>query len=161
ILMALDWLDGKLARWLRQASVFGARLDSFADVAFYGCMLLALVALRWDVIQREAVWIGLAVGSYAASVVMSLGKFGRVPNYHTWLAKTGWLFMLIAMVAVFMDWPAWPLRIAMTWVAGTNLEAIVITIVLPHPRVNVPSVFHVLQNRSQAAHVEVDTAKVG
>ena len=29
-----DWIDGKLARWLNQQSVFGARLDSFSDSVF-------------------------------------------------------------------------------------------------------------------------------
>jgi phosphatidylglycerophosphate synthase len=161
VLFGLDWLDGKLATWLRQSSVFGAWLDSFADATFYGCVLLALVVLRWDVIEQEAVWIGLAIGSYAASVVLGLCKFRRVPNYHTRLAKTASLLMLIAVTAVFADWSVWLLRIAMTGVVGANLEGMVISIVLPAARVDVPSVFHVLQNRCQPSHVVHDSAKVG
>jgi cardiolipin synthase (CMP-forming) len=141
-LLLVDWVDGKLARWLKQQTVLGARLDSVADAVLYGCVLLALLILRRDFILREAVWVGLAVGSYAVSVAACLVKFRRLPSYHTRLAKVSWLLTSLAVVSVFADWSPWPLRVAMVAVLLTNLEATAVTFVLPQWRVNVPSVFH-------------------
>src|SRR5207302_41399 len=106
-----------------QQTVRGARLDSVADVTLYGCLLLALMVLRWDEIAGEAVWLGLAVGSYALSTAAGLIKFRRVPSYHTRLAKVSWLFMVVAVIAVFAELSPWPLRVAMVAVLVTNLEA--------------------------------------
>ena len=39
ILLLTDWLDGKIARWLKQETLFGTRLDSLADVTFYSCAI--------------------------------------------------------------------------------------------------------------------------
>jgi CDP-diacylglycerol--glycerol-3-phosphate 3-phosphatidyltransferase len=141
-LFLMDWLDGKLAVWLKQQTVFGARLDSVADVVLYGCVLVALLVLRRDFILREAVWVGVAVGSYPVSVAACLVKFRRLPSYHTRLAKVSWFLTLGAVLAIFGDWSPWPLRVAMTAVLLTNLEATAITFVLPGWRVNVPSLFH-------------------
>ena len=142
VLSLTDWLDGKLAKLLRQETEFGARLDTVADVTFYACMLLAVLALRGDLVRQEAVWIALAVSSYVVSVAAGLIKYRRLPSYHTRLAKTSWLLMFIAVVAIFAGWSVWAVRVAALGVLVTNLEATLITVLLPEWRANVPSVFH-------------------
>jgi cardiolipin synthase (CMP-forming) len=137
-----DWLDGKLAVLLRQQTEFGARLDTVADVTFYAGTLLALAALRADLVRQEGVWIGLAVGSYAVSVAAALAKYRRAPSYHTRMAKTSWLLAFVAVVAVFAGWSVWAVRLALLGVFLTNVEATLITLRLPEWRANVPSVFH-------------------
>jgi CDP-diacylglycerol--glycerol-3-phosphate 3-phosphatidyltransferase len=144
-LFLVDWLDGKLAVWLKQQTVFGARLDSVADATLYGCTLVALLVLQGAFVLREAVWVALAVGSYPVSVGACLVKFRRLPSYHTRLAKVSWFLTLVAVLAIFGDWSPWPLRAAMVAVLITNLEATAITLVLPTWRVNVPSLFHALR----------------
>jgi phosphatidylglycerophosphate synthase len=142
VLSLTDWLDGKLAKLLRQETEFGARLDTVADVTFYACVLLAVVALRGDLLYQEAVWIGLAVSSYVVSLAAGLIKYRRVPSYHTRLAKTSWLLVFVAVVAAVAGWSAWVVRVAALGVLVTNLEATLITVLLPEWRANVPSVFH-------------------
>jgi cardiolipin synthase (CMP-forming) len=142
VLSLTDWLDGKLAKVLRQETEFGARLDTVAAVTFYACVLAAVVALRGDLFRREAVWIGLAVSSYAVSLAASLVKYRRVPSYHTRLAKTSWLLVFVAVVAAFAGWTVWTVRVAALGVLVTNLESMLITALLPGWRANVPSVFH-------------------
>jgi CDP-diacylglycerol--glycerol-3-phosphate 3-phosphatidyltransferase len=137
-----DWLDGKLAKLLQQQTELGARLDSLADVTFYACMLGALAVLHGELLQQEAIWIGLAMGSYGISVAAGLIKFRRVPSYHNRLAKFAWLLMLLAVISIFADGPLWVVRVAMLAVVATNLEAVLITLALPTWRPNVPSVFH-------------------
>jgi CDP-diacylglycerol--glycerol-3-phosphate 3-phosphatidyltransferase len=144
-LFLTDWLDGKLTILLKQRTKYGPWLDSVADLTFYAGVLLSLLVLFGDLLWREAVWIGLAVLSYAVSVVSGLIKYRRLPSYHTRLAKTSWLLMLVAVVAVFSDWSVWAVRVAMLGVLVTNLEATLITILLPVWRSNVPSVFHAIR----------------
>ena len=55
--------------------------------------------------------------------------------------------MAIAAIFLIEAQAAWPLRVA--FVAGTltNLEALLITCVLPTWQANVPSLYHALQRR--------------
>ena len=45
LLAVSDWIDGKLAILLNQRSVFGARLDSWADAALYAALLVGAVMM--------------------------------------------------------------------------------------------------------------------
>jgi CDP-diacylglycerol--glycerol-3-phosphate 3-phosphatidyltransferase len=138
-LVLTDWLDGKLAARLDQQTTLGAKLDSVADATFYACLLLAMMWLEWGLMVDEAIWIGLAVLSYVLSFLASLAKFRRMPSYHTRMAKTSWLLIAAAIVAILVGWSTWPLRVAMAGVIVTNLEATAITLVLGEWHVNVLS----------------------
>lgn len=140
-LVMTDWVDGKLAIWLNQRSVWGARLDSWADAALYCALLIGGLWLRWRELVSESGWIVPAVGSYAVSTAAGYWKFGRWPSYHTRAAKTSWLLITIGAVAALADWSPWPLRIALAAVTLTNLEAIWITSVLPRWHADVSSIF--------------------
>ena len=83
-----DVLDGWAARRSGTASEFGARLDSVADLVFYGVMLLRLFPRLWaDMPRPVQLWIGgivaLRLGVYALAAV----KFRRFASLHTWLNK--------------------------------------------------------------------------
>jgi CDP-diacylglycerol--glycerol-3-phosphate 3-phosphatidyltransferase len=141
-----DWVDGKLAILLKQRTTFGARLDSAADVALYAALLFGSCWLKWELIRQEAVWLIVAVASYVLSCLIGLIKFRRVPSYHTRAAKTGWLLIGVAAVSVFANWSIWPLRITMIAVTLTNVEAMLITFVLPEWEANVTSLYHAVRN---------------
>ena len=154
ILLLTDWLDGKVARLLKQETLFGSRLDSFSDSAFYGCVLLALLVIRAEIMQRESIWLALALSSYVLSVATGWIKFKRVPSYHTRLAKTSWLLVGIGVVSVFAGWTIWLFRLALGTVFLTNLEAMAITLVLPEWRVNVSWLFQALRERRESNLVQ-------
>ena len=141
-----DWIDGRLARWLNQRSDFGARLDSFADSVLYGTLLFGLIWMRWEVLQHEAIWWISGLSSYALTTGAGLWKYGRIPSYHTRAAKiTQWL-ILFGAVSLLLDYSTWPFRIAILAGSLTNLEATVITWILPQWHADVLSV-------SQAASI--------
>lgn len=127
VLALTDWLDGRLARWLHQRSDWGARLDSIADALLFAALLFGVLRLKNEQILDNRVWVALAILSYTLTCAAGLWKFGRLPAYHTWAAKTSWHLVLIAMLFLFFDWSVWPLRIAMLAVTLTNLEAVLIT----------------------------------
>lgn len=145
VLALTDYVDGRLAVWLKQQTSFGARLDSVADSTLYAVLLFAAIWMKGEVLRAEWVWIATAVGGYLLSTTAGLIKFGKLPSYHTRLAKLCNLLMLAAVVALFSDWSVWPLRIATAAVTLANLETLAITIVLRRWRVNVPSLWGALR----------------
>ncbi len=142
-----DWIDGRLARWLKQRSDFGARLDSFADSVLYGALLFGLLWLKWDVLSHELVWLIVGVLSYFLTTGAGLWKYGRIPSYHTYGAKISQWIVLVAAICILLDYSVWPLRLAMLAGTLTNLEATAITCVLPEWRADVLTLLHVLPKR--------------
>jgi len=134
-----DWIDGRLARWLHQRSDFGARLDSFADAALYSALLAGTAILCWEAVRAEYLWLAAAVGSYFLTTVTGLVKYHRIPSYHTWAAKKSQGLVLLAGVAIVLGWAVWPLRLAALAVTLTNIEATLMTLVLPSWRADVSS----------------------
>lgn len=150
ILLTLsDWIDGRLARWLRQRSDFGARLDSFADAALYGALVLGTGILCPEIWWSEIGWIAVALASYLLTTLAGLVKYGRVPSYHTWAAKKSQGLVLIAGVVLVTWESAWPLRLAALAVTFTNIEATLLTYVLPQWRADVSSLWKVLRTRRE------------
>lgn len=137
-----DWFDGKLAILLNQRTVLGARLDSWADAALYAALLFGLVTLYGDTLRAELAWIATALVTYLISTVAGFWKYKRWPSYHTRAAKTSWFLTGLAVIALFVEWAIWPLRVAAVAVTLTNIEAIFITIISPAWRADVTSVYH-------------------
>ena len=143
VLSLSDWIDGKLARWLHQRSDFGARLDSFADSVLYGALFFGLVKMKWDVLQPETAWWLTAFLSYVLTTAAGLIKYGRIPSYHTYGAKTTQWIILAGGVCLLLDYTIWPFRLAMLGTILTNLEATAITYCLKEWRADVLTIRHV------------------
>lgn len=81
--MLFDAVDGRLARWMRRTSNFGAQLDSLADVVSFGvapAILVLAMLLRPDeagILAARWQWqIGLAAALlYAACAAARLARF--------------------------------------------------------------------------------------
>ncbi len=144
ILSLSDWIDGRLARWLKQRSDFGARLDSFADSVLYGSLFFGMFWLKGEVLRQEAVWWLVGILSYVLTTGAGLWKYGRVPSYHTYGAKISQWLVLAGAVCLLLDYSVWPFRVAMLAGTLTNLEAIAITWRLPEWRADVLTYFHAL-----------------
>jgi len=142
VLALIDWLDGKLAIWLDQRTEVGAKLDTYADVFMYAALGVGAWWLKPELLRGEALLIAVAAGSYAASMMAGLIKFGRPPTYHTRGAKTCWLLIGVGAALALLEVSVWPLRVALAAVVVTNVEAIAITCVLRERRSDVPSVYH-------------------
>lgn len=148
-LLLTDWLDGKLAKILDQQTTFGARLDSVADAAMYGVFALCLWWLEPDTIREVWAWL-VAVGiTWLLSYVVGLVRFRRPPSYHTLGAKGSWLVGGIAFVTVVLTEQTLPLVLALALVVATNVEAVIISLVLPEWEINVRSLMHALRLRRQ------------
>jgi len=139
VLIATDWIDGRLARWLRQRTELGPRLDTVADVALFSTLLLGGVLLEHERLLENWPWIVSPLLSYTISSVVSLVRFRRLPSYHTRIAKLSSYLVIFGSVLLIVRDDVWLFRIAMAAVTIGNLEAIGITLVLPSLRSDVPS----------------------
>lgn len=142
VLAMTDWLDGKLAILLDQRSVFGARLDSWADATLYAGLLVGTILLHGAILRAEVVWIIPPLATYLISTAAGFWKYRRWPSYHTRAAKSCWLLMIIGVYGISFDLSLLPLRIALTAVTLTNIEALLITIISPRWRADVTSIYH-------------------
>ncbi|MCP3904644.1 MAG: CDP-alcohol phosphatidyltransferase family protein [Planctomycetes bacterium] len=147
VLMFTDWLDGKIAIWLDQRTVLGARLDSFGDVVSYVCLLIGVAWLRPEFVSAETPLIAAMLGSYALSVIVTLIRFRRLPAYHTRAAKTCWLLAAIGAITLLADGPWWPARVTMIAVIITNIEAVAISLVLREWRTDIPWIVSAVRRR--------------
>ena len=135
-----DWIDGKLAVLLNQRSDIGPRLDSVADLAMYGSLLVAAIILDGPKLVAEWPWLAAPAVAYVAAGAVSLTKFRRWPHHHTRMAKISWGLMLIGAVT-YLGWEVrWPLRAALTGAALASAQSLLITWVLPAWREDVSSV---------------------
>lgn len=83
-----DVLDGWLARKTGTASPFGARLDSVADLLFYGVLMLRLIPVLWKQFPGT-IWYAVAaiVLVRLAAYAIAFYKYHRFAALHTWLNK--------------------------------------------------------------------------
>ena len=122
-----DALDGWLARKTGTASDFGARLDSMADLLFYGVVLIRLIPVLRRLLP-PAIWYVVAgillvrLTAYAAAAV----RFHRFAALHTRLNKlTGLsIFFLPCVISI-------PAAAAYSWLVcmlalAASLEELVI-----------------------------------
>ena len=154
LLLASDWIDGKLAVRLEQESTFGARFDSVADAILYLALGISCWWLEEEAIRRGWGWFAAVGATWLLSAFVSLARFRKMPSYHTRGAKVSWLIAGSAAIhwiltgrPTFVPW-------ALAVVTLTNLEAMAIGAVLPRWRANVPSIVHALRVRRRAAEEE-------
>lgn len=142
VLLSSDWLDGKLARWLDQRTVFGARLDSVADAVLYVATSVAFWWLESDAIRHLWPWFLAVLATWTLSAVVGLLRFRKLPSYHTRAAKICWLAVSIGA----LHWLATGDPLLVPWVLGlvvlTNLEAVAVGFLLPSWQADVPSFWH-------------------
>ena len=149
VALLTDVVDGKLARWLGQTSVKGARLDSWADFALYTTVPLGAYWLRPDLLRDEALSFWLIVGSMIVPKLYGFLKFRKLTGYHTRGAVLGAYLVGIATVLMFADVSIWPFRIAAFLVVIPKLEEMAITTVLPRQVTMVKSLRRALDLRRE------------
>ncbi len=147
--LAIDIVDGKLAGRPGQASRWGARLDSWADLATYAAVPLGAYWLRPDLVRDEAATFWVLVGAAAVPGARGFINYGALTSSHTRAAVIAAYLVGGAAIVVFAGGPTWPLRIAAAVLVAAALEAIAITAVLPRPVTMVRSLGAALRLRRE------------
>jgi CDP-diacylglycerol--glycerol-3-phosphate 3-phosphatidyltransferase len=141
-----DMLDGYFARKLHQVTEFGARLDSWADMATYAMMIFGL-SLMWPIIfEQQFIYLVAATISYILPVIVALIRFSSFPSYHTWGAKLAAVLIAPAFYwLILYDEQAF-FRLVIIFHILVAVEEIGITFILRQPRTNVASILTILSS---------------
>lgn len=99
-----DIVDGHLARKMNCSSLFGAMLDSVADVVFIAIMLIVLIPLfSWPVWVLW--WIGMIVLIRIFSLIAGFIKYRALCFLHTYANKaSGLLLFCFPFLHGFIHW---------------------------------------------------------
>jgi len=97
-----DAVDGKLARYLKQTSPFGARIDSIADLAYYLSGAFFVVVLFPQYLLPNLGYFVAFLVAFAASILFPLAKFGRVIFMHTTLLRFNGILVFATIPLCFV-----------------------------------------------------------
>lgn len=148
-----DSIDGTIARWLRQDSILGAKLDSLGDLATYISIPICGWLLWPEKFIEEMVFAVMTILSYIVPVVVGLLKYRRVTSYHTWGAKLSAVLVGVSVLLLFMDVSPWPFRIFAPVAALAGLEEVAITFTLSGWHANIPTLWHARRIRAEDVRV--------
>jgi len=150
IALLSDIFDGVIARRLGVATPALRRLDSIADSIFYVAAIYAVWVLQPEVILGHAASLTLLFVFEVVRYVFDFWKFKREASYHMWSSKLWGLVLFMAFFSVLV------LGHAGFWVAAAiwlgilaDCEGLLISIVLPRWKNDVPSIFHALRIRNE------------
>ncbi len=139
-----DALDGYFARKLNQITTLGTTLDSVGDTAMY----LTIPPCAWllwpDLIKQDFAYIIIVLLAFIIPMIAGFIKFGRMPSYHTWLAKITTILLSFTVLIWFATNIAWPFKISVFIQILVMVEYLAITVHLKKWRGNIPSYWHAI-----------------
>jgi CDP-diacylglycerol--glycerol-3-phosphate 3-phosphatidyltransferase len=146
ICLLSDMLDGYFARKLQQVTEFGARLDSWADMATYAMMVLGLNLIWPTIFNQQFLYLVAATLSYVLPVVVALVRFSSFPSYHTWGAKLAAVLIAPAFYLLVLYDEQTFFRLVIIFHVLVAMEEIAITMMLKNPKTNVASILTILSS---------------
>jgi CDP-diacylglycerol--glycerol-3-phosphate 3-phosphatidyltransferase len=148
-----DIFDGVLARRWKCDTVAVRLFDSMADIVFYAGCAIALWMRHPSVMRGLAVPILCVVGLEASGLAVALIKFGKLPSYHSYIAKTWGLVLASALVAAFVtQHPAGWIAAAVALGVLSNLEGIAMSLIMPVWRQDVKTLAEAWRLRGKLRH---------
>jgi CDP-diacylglycerol--glycerol-3-phosphate 3-phosphatidyltransferase len=152
-----DLFDGIIARRRNVAYPWLRRLDSQTDLIFWLCVLGCIALIHPTVIDRHWVLIVGMLTLEATAYGISFARFRREPCTHAYSAKV-WSVLLVACFGTVLAWGeerfALPILFATYLISW--LDVVLILLMLPEWRNDVPSCWHALRSRSLPAEQLAD-----
>ena len=142
IALATDALDGYFARKLNQITELGTKLDTWGDTAMYFTAPICGYWLWPDLVSKDLITILIFWVAFIIPIIVAVSKFGRMPSYHTILAKINTILLSFAVLIWFIFQFPWIFRFAVFLEILIMIEYIAITIYLKEWRGNIPSFWH-------------------
>ena len=144
-----DLIDGFLARKYKVASILGTRLDSIGDDLTVLVGVIALFVKKMDFVKEQKLIFLLLLLLFLAQTIYALIRYGKMTNFHTYLAKTAALLQgIFLLVAFFSDEPNLILFYAAAIITMLELiEEIILVKILPGWETNVKGIYWVLKKK--------------
>lgn len=145
-----DIFDGKIARRLGIATPNLRRLDSIADSIFYAAATWCLWLLHPAIITDNLLPLILLLALEIARYMFDFIKFKKEASYHMWSSKLWGLFLFAGFFcALVFDATGWPVYLAIYCGLLADAEGLLISIILPQWKNDVPSFVHALRIRKE------------
>jgi len=143
-----DMIDGYLARKFKVTSILGTKLDSIGDDLTVLVGLIALFVLKLEFIKQHVIIFIILLVLFFVQTTYAFIRYGKMTNFHTYLAKTAALLQGVFLILVFFtEEPSLILFYAATIVTMLELtEEIILVNLLPQWKTNVKGFFWVLKN---------------
>ncbi|KAA9340025.1 CDP-alcohol phosphatidyltransferase family protein [Adhaeribacter soli] len=133
-----DFIDGPVARRLKQTSGLGSSLDSVGDLLTQVLMVAGLFRFRPEVLQEYVVWFLVLLGLYLLQVLCALVKYRKLTSFHTYLSKMAFLLLGMFVLALFFyRFASWLFYPAMVVGMLSLAEEIMLVLRLPVPKEDV------------------------
>lgn len=144
-----DVIDGLLARALRCATEFGARLDSAADDLTYLLAFVGIFVFKWEEFQPHAVSFLIFMGFLVSTIVFSLIRFKKIPSFHLYSTRISGYIQGIFFICLFTIGFITPFYYLMIgWGILGALEHLAIQLIIPRMRSNVKGLYWVLKEKN-------------
>ena len=141
--LSSDIADGIIARRLGVDTLALRRLDTRADMVFYGCAIIAALIQASFPLARLWPWLAAYLLLFAVRNLIDFLRYHASPSYHMWSGKLWSLVLFAHLVALFCGTRALVfLPLAFVLYAINALEGIVATLILAQPRKDIPTVWH-------------------
>ncbi len=102
LLGVTDFLDGKIARYLKQSSSFGALMDSVADIAYYFSGAFFVIMLFPQYLIPNLGYFGAFLVVFAGATLFPFLKFGKMIFIHTALLRFNAVLVFATILLCFV-----------------------------------------------------------
>ncbi|MGK7397230.1 MAG: CDP-alcohol phosphatidyltransferase family protein [Candidatus Cyclobacteriaceae bacterium M3_2C_046] len=151
ILWCTDFIDGFFAKFFNMESARRAKLDSLGDILFLLVGMVGFIKFEYQFFAGHLIWILLVVGLYLIVFIMSLIKFKKPTNFHSYLAKVAALVLVVFLSHSFFFSPS-PLLFYFAVVISLldALDQIILVLMLKHWQANIKGIWElkIKKNRS-------------
>lgn len=138
-----DIFDGIIARKMNLSSEKMRRMDSQTDLIFWISVALSCYLIHPQIIMDKIHWFGLLIFMELMCYLISLIKFGKETCTHAFLSKLWGLTLLIAFTALIgFEYGGWALELAIVVGLISQIDVILIILILPKWTHDIPSCYH-------------------
>lgn len=144
-----DLIDGFLARKYKVTSILGTKLDSIGDDLTVAVAVTGLFVIFPEFIRQQKWVFIILLALFLIQMTYAFTRYGKMTNFHTWLAKTAALLQGIFLLLTFFTGQPY-LLLFYTAAIVTMLELIeeiILVYLLPEWKTNVRGLYWVLTRK--------------
>jgi CDP-diacylglycerol--glycerol-3-phosphate 3-phosphatidyltransferase len=140
-----DIFDGVLARRWKISTPGLRRFDSNVDTIFYGCAAVVAALLHSANLHSWRTGFLVMFLFLIAQNLVHVFRFRAQPAYHMWSGKAWSIAIVVGLTLLFLGYTSqWALDAIVALGIYNCVEAIIASLILPRPMVDIPTVFHAI-----------------
>jgi CDP-diacylglycerol---glycerol-3-phosphate 3-phosphatidyltransferase len=155
---ATDYLDGTTARLLKTATPALRKADSFADVVFHLAAARLIFHRYPQELHSNLGPLCLFLATSAIWYTLDAVRWRRLAGFHAWSAKLFSIGLLVWVILLLgHHTTAGVLAFVLIFGAVSNIEGIMISLLLPDDCTDVSTVFHALAKRRAIVSRQIES----